>query len=144
MPKHKTHVEDAGGVRQRSKRLKSQAESLLGAQVDSETHDNARPELDCGSLFHWLQKWSWGKISSAEVQREALRSHNDFQRTLGRIPLSEDYMPNSLLKVAQLGHWEIHPGNVNRDLKHWLGESVIPDAHVTTVPMASTKLTSAE
>ena len=139
--KKKLPFDLTGGVRQRAKRAKGQSEEVAAPQVESEECDNVRPDLDSEAIFHWPRKWSWGKISAAEVQREALRSHNDFQRTLSSIPLSEDFMPKSLMRVAQLGHWGTHPGNVHRELKYWLGETTIPAAHVITVPMAITKPT---
>ena len=50
-----------------------------------------------------MQTWAWGQMSSTEVQKEALRSHNDYQIMLSSIPLNEDYMPRSLYELAQLG-----------------------------------------
>ena len=65
------------------------------ALEDNESADSARPTLDSESVFNWLQKWALGTMSSIEVQKEALRSHNDYQRMLTCIPLHEDYMPRS-------------------------------------------------
>ena len=96
------------------------------------------------AAWGWLQKWSWGTKSSIEVQKEALRNYKDYQRMLGKIGLNEDWMPNCLQHLAQLGTWGAHPGNINRELKVWLGEPTLPSPMKVTVPMVSPKPTSGQ
>ena len=110
--KNKTPFEESGGRRQRSKQTKIQAANVGEAQVELEEPANVRPDLDSEQVFHWLRMWAWGEISARERQREALRSHNDFQRVLGNLHLSEDFMPKSLMQVARLGQWGTYPGNI--------------------------------
>ena len=83
-------------------------------------------------------------MSSTEVQNKALRSHNEYQIVLTCIPSNEDYMPRSLYSFAQLGNWEAHNGNVNSDLKKWLGEPTIRIAKMLTVPMSTQKPATGE
>ena len=99
-------------------------------------------KLDSQAAWHWLQQWSWGKMSSVQVHTEALNNYNDFMRMLHRIPLSEGWMPSAIRRFAQLGTWGAHPGNVNRELKHWLGEPTLPAAMMVTMPMVIPKQTN--
>ena len=55
------------------------------------------------------------------------------------IPLNEGYMPRILYSFAPLGNWGAHIGNVNGELKQWLGEATIPIAKMVTVPMSVQK-----
>ena len=38
-----------------------------------------------------------------------------------------------------MGTWGAHPGNANRELKHWFGEPAMPKAKMVTVPLANQK-----
>ena len=162
MPSRKA-FDESGGILQRAKIVRCHLVALAnadgcanggaagadggadgGALANMDSDGANRPTLDSESVFHWLQKWSWGKMSSIEVQKEALRSHNDNQRTLHSIPVNEDYMPTSIHTLAQLGNWGAQPGNVNRDLKLWLGEPTIPTAKMVTVPLAVQKPATGE
>ena len=78
-------------------------------------------------------------MSSIEVQQEAMNSHNDYQRMLFKIPLSDGWIPRSIQYLAQLGTWGANPGNINRELKHWLGEPTFPKPLMITVPLVTPK-----
>ena len=121
MPK-RTAFEDIGGIMQRGTQLRDAAlaDAHIGSDVALEDNDSAvsaRPTLDSESVFDWLQTWAWGNMSSIAVQKEALRSHNDYQIMLTCIPLNEEYMPRRLYSLAQLGNWGARTGNVNRELQ---------------------------
>ena len=155
MPVRK-HVDDKGGSSQRAKRARELAAATTegeaaaaaaavpkrrnknAAQGDA-TATAAAATLDSQAAWHWLQKWSWGKMSSIEVQQEAMNSHNDYQRMLFKIPLSDGWIPRSIQYLAQLGTWGANPGNINRELKHWLGEPTFPKPLMITVPLAIPK-----
>ena len=136
--KHKAFL-DTGGMNQRLTKAKVAATDPHCNWVKTKAIDRVRPLIDSASVFSWLQKWSWGKMSSIEVQKEAHNSHNDYQRVLGKFPLNEDHMPTSIQQLAQLGQWGTHTGNVNRELKHWLGEPTVPKAKLVTVPLVVQK-----
>ena len=146
MPKRKSYA-DTGGITQRAKKARalSADDALVGANGGSDcahpgtVNGATKHMLDSQAVWGWLQKWSWGKMSAIDVQKEALNNHSDYQRMLNRIPLSEDHMPSSMQQLAQLGTWGAHPGNVNRELKHWLGEPTMPKAKMVTVPLAIQK-----
>ena len=95
--------------------------------------------LDSQAVWGWLQKWYWGKMSAIDVQKEALNNHSDYQRMLNIIPPNENHMPSSMQQFAQLGTRGAHPGNVNKELKHWLGEPTMPKAMTVAVPLATQK-----
>ena len=74
-------------------------------------------------------------MSSIAVQQEAFNNYMDYQRMLYKIPLNDGWIPRSIHDLAQLGTWGGNPGNINRELKHWLGEPTLPKPMVVTVPM---------
>ena len=78
--------------------------------------------LDSQAAWNWLQRWSWGKMSSIAVQQKAFNNYMDYQRMLYKVPLNDGWIPRSIQDLAQLGTWGGNPGNINRELKHWLGE----------------------
>lgn len=78
-------------------------------------------------------------MSSIEVQQEAFNNYNDYQRMLYKIPLNDGWIPRSIQQLAQLGTWGGNPGNINRELKHWLGEPTFPKPMMVTVPMVTPK-----
>ena len=71
-------------VKKRRKRnvAEGDAGALVAAQCGSAT-------LDSQAAWNWLQKWSWGKMSSIEVQQEAFNNYNDYQRMLYKVPLND-------------------------------------------------------
>ena len=78
-------------------------------------------------------------MSSIEVQQEAFNNYNDYQRMLYKVPLNEGWIPRSIQQLAQLGTWGGNPGNINRELKHLLGEPTFPKPMMVTVPMVTPK-----
>ena len=58
---------------------------------------------------------------------------------LYKIHLNDGWIPRSIHDLAQLGTWGGNPGNINRELKHWLGEPTLPKAMMATVPMVIPK-----
>ena len=44
--------------------------------------------LDSQAAWNWLQRWSWGKMSSIAVQQEAFNNYMDYQRMLYKIHLN--------------------------------------------------------
>ena len=83
-------------------------------------------------------------MSSIELQKEAHNNRVDYQRMLWKMHLSEGRMPRSIMELAKLGTWGEHPGNINRELKHWLGEPTLPKPMVITVPMITPKQKTGE
>ena len=126
-------------VHKRRKRnvAEGDARALAAAYCGSAT-------LDSQAAWNWLHKWSWGKKSSIEVQQEAFNNYNDYQRMLYKIPINDGWIPRSIQQLAQLGTWGANPGNINRELKHWLGEPTLPKAMMVTVPMVTPKPTTGE
>ena len=139
MPKRKQEWSETGGSKQRAAKHKA----LDDANGDAD-EAVVVAKADSQAVWHWLQQWSWGKMSSIHVQTEAIINFNDYQRMLHRIPLSEDWMPIAMHRLAQMGTWGAHPGNINRELKHWLGEPTLPKAMMVSVPMVTPKPTSGE
>ena len=78
-------------------------------------------------------------MSSIEVQQEALNNYNDYIRMLYKIHLNDGWIPRSIQHLAQLGTWGGNPGNINRELKHWLGEPTFPKPMMITVPLLTPK-----
>ena len=74
-------------------------------------------------------------MSSIAVQQEAYNNYMDSHRMLYRIPVSDGWIPKSIHDLAQFGTWGGNPGNIIRELKHWLGEPILPTPMVITVPM---------
>ena len=148
MPKKKRY-EEKGGSNQKAKRAKAVAVAS-GVVVEKKEERRKRrrkkdeesraPLLDSKAAFHWLQQWSWGKMSSIEVKKkEAYNNYFDYQRMLHNTHLNEGWMPISIHELAKLGTWGEHPGNINGELKHWLGEPTLPKAMMVTVPMVIPK-----
>ena len=111
--------------------------AAAGAEVDAGAHGTM--VLDSHAAWNWLQKWSWGKMSSIEVQQEAFNNYKDYQRMLYKIGLNEGWIPSSLKELSQLGTWGGNTGNINRELKHLLGEPTFPKPMMVTVPMVTPK-----
>ena len=65
-------------------------------------------------------------MNSIDVQKETFNNYIDYQSMLHSIPLSDGHMPCAIQQLAQLGTWGAHSGNINRELKHWLGEPTLP------------------
>ena len=53
---------------------------------------------------------------------------------LHNIHVSDVWMSRAIHEFAKLGTWGEHTGNINRELKHWLGEPTLPKAMMVTVP----------
>ena len=83
-------------------------------------------------------------MSSIEVQQEALNTISDYQRMLYKVPLNDGWIPRSIQQLAQLGTWGGNPGNINRKLKHLLGEPTFPKPMIVTVPMVTPKQKTGE
>ena len=100
MPARRKPVDEQGGSNQRAKRARAVAHAEIDAHgaladdvvvkkrrkrnVDAETFAETcgSATLDSQAAWNWLQKWSWGKMSSIEVQQEAFNNYNDYQRML--------------------------------------------------------------
>ena len=120
MPKSKPFAEQ-GGCLQRANKARALAdadaaanEALVDRRNDvvmkqrrkrnvAEGDARALAAESCGSArlgseaaWDWLQKWSWGKLSSIEVQQEAWNNFNDYQRMLYKVPLSDGWIPRSI------------------------------------------------
>ena len=54
------------------------------------------------------------------------------------MPLNDGWIPRSI-QLAQLGTWGGDTGNINRELKHWLGEPTFPKPMMVTVPRVTPK-----
>ena len=78
------------------------------------------------------------------MQTEALNDYTDDPRMLHSIPLSDGLMPSAIQQLAQLGTWGQHTVNVDKKLKHLLGEPTLPKPMMATVPMATPKPTTGE
>lgn len=107
MPQRK-HVHDQGGSTQKAKRARELAQSEVPADVvvvDAVQALDKSVTLDSQAAWHWLQQWSWGKMSSTEVQQEALNNYKDYQRMLYTIPLTDGWIPRSIHQLAQFGSW---------------------------------------
>jgi hypothetical protein len=144
MPKRKP-LDQQGGSSQRANRAKAVAAEHGAVDDDVPVPTRLRTvnigyaTLDSQAAWNWLQKWSWGKLSSIAVQQEAFNSYMDYQRMLYKVHLNDGWIPRSIHDLAQLGSWGDNPGNINRDLKHWLGEPTLPKPMVITVPMTTPK-----
>ena len=149
MPNKRKPWEEQGGSSQSAKRAKAVADEH-GAVDDVVLVPNKRKRnlaaehcgyatLDSQAAWNWLQRWSWGKMSSIAVQQEAYNNYMDYQRMLYKIPLNDGWIPRSIHDLAQLGTWGGNPGNINRELKHWLGEPTLPKPMFITVPMITPK-----
>ena len=128
MPNKRKPWEEQGGSSQKAKRAKAVADEH-GAVDDVVLVPNKRRRnlaaehcgyatLDSQAAWNWLQRWSWGKMSSIAVQQEAYNNYMDYQRMLYKIHLNDDRIPRSIQDLAQLGTWGGNPGNINRELKH--------------------------
>ena len=138
---------DQGGANQRAAKAKAIAAACVLVEVGGNvvrkrrrTNDcDGAAELDSRAAWHWLQKWSCGKMSSIEVQNEAHNNYFDYQRMLQSITLNDGWMSRAIHQLAQLGTRGEHNGNINRELKHWLGEPALPQAMMATVTMVIPK-----
>ena len=133
MPKRKP-LEEQGGSSQRAARARAVAAEhgavddvvLVQKRRRSQAKQDGYATLDSQAAWNWLQKWSWGKMSSIAVQQEAFNNYMDYQRMLYKVPLNDDRIPRTIHDLARLGTWGDNPGNINRELKHWLGEPTLP------------------
>ena len=81
-----------------------------------------------------LAKWSKGLLHATEVQEICFDAYQDQMNLLQKLHLSPEAVNKSLLKMAKLGSWGKHKGNILRELKDALGSpSGIPEA--MTVPV---------
>ena len=148
MPKRKP-FDEQGGSSQKANRAKAMAAEHGAVDdvvlVPKRRRRNLAAEhcgyatLDSQAAWNWLQRWSWGKMSSIAMQQEAFNNYTDYQRMLYKVPLNDGWIPRSIHDLAQLGTWGGNPGNINRELKHWLGEPTLPKPMVITVPMITPK-----
>ena len=58
---------------------------------------------------------------------------------LYKVPLNDGWIPRTIQQLVQLGTWGANPGNINKELKHWLGAPTFPKPMMVTVPMATPK-----
>ena len=68
-----------------------------------------------------------------------MKAYEDQQNMLKRLGLSEDNISGSLRKMASLGSWGKHNGNVKRDLLAALGTPSSPEFVFTKVPSVFAK-----
>ena len=144
MPKRKP-LDQQGGSSQRANRAKAVA-AEHGAVDDDvpvpkrlRTVNTGYATLDSQAAWNWLQKLSWGKMSSIAVQQEAFNNYMDYQRMLYKVHLNDGWIPRSIQHLAQLGTWGANPSNINRELKHWLGEQTFPKPLMITAPLVTPK-----
>ena len=89
--------------------------------------DHASPlKFDSILGIDLLQKWSWGTLSSTEVQETCYKSYQDQVALLESLGLSIDNIPSLLHKLAKLGDWGNCKGSIKRDLLNMLGEPDSP------------------
>ena len=88
---------------------------------------------------HLLSSWSWGHISSAEVQKYAFHAHADEVALLTSLGLSADQAHADLKHLAELGQEGRDTGNLHVQLLNYLGNAAIPPPFWHRVPMAHSK-----
>ena len=108
---------DAGGLHQRHAKRQKLSRGVVPDDNNDGTEIGAPMVIDSHEAFAWLKTWAWGGMSSSAVQESAMLAYKDQFKLLQRFGISEDYIPVSLRKLARLGSWGEHQGNVNRDLK---------------------------
>ena len=59
-------------------------------------------KMDSQAAWNWLQKWSWGQMSSIAMQQDAFNNYIDYQRMLYKIPLNDGWIPRSIHDLAKL------------------------------------------
>ena len=96
-------------------------------------------KLDSEFAEELVAKWTKGEISATKVQHDALKVYNDFQAALTKAGVSMHYIPNSLKALAHLGSKGKLSGNINTELKAWLGEPDVPPPQMFFVPVKTLK-----
>ena len=134
------------GSKRRHDGRQARAGSL--ASASSVAGPPGHPEsLDLGTFdsslaLKLLKDWSWGRLSSKQVQEFAACSHKAEIAMLNRLNLSHEYASKSVGKLASLGDSGRHPGNTHRDLLAFLGEPRAPSPHCTRAPCKPGKRSS--
>lgn len=112
-----------GGRHQRSRLLTPQGSS--SAALKSELAQ------------YLLKQWSWGELSSTQVQVLADKAYQDQTMLLRSLGISEDRADDSIYRLAKLGSFGKHSGNVHRDLMAYLGAPSTPPAMIYELPIKS-------
>ena len=73
-----------------------------------------------------VRDWSWGFTSAPHLQAVVHRAFDDMKKVLDNVGISEDNIPASWRALASLGNFGKIPGNIARELRHWLGEPIYP------------------
>ena len=126
-----------GGKHQRaSKRSRAEVE-LAHAYDEPAIHlPTSAHAFDSAIAFELVKGWAWGSHSATDVQRLAHLVHTDFSSVLAKaLHIPTGWIPESITKLAKLGSWGKHPGNIHRDLKILLGDPSVPEAHCVRVPI---------
>ena len=127
-----------GGRRQRE--LAEREIAFMTAQGGSSSADDSYVgKFDSKTAFNVVKEWTTGGKSARKVQAEARHAYDDVVETLRKCGKSPDYAPQSLKALSQLGTWGKFPGNINRELKTWLGASDEPSPYMQLVWMNISK-----
>lgn len=119
-----------GGRRQREQALKEIQRLKHGSELDVKME-----KFDSLTAHSLVKEWSIGRISAVRVQKCASDAWTDIKAVLRKKNLSEDLGPKSLKALAGLGKNGQYKGNINAELKTWLGESDFPPPHTESIWM---------
>ena len=118
-----------GGRQQRKRKLEA-----LVPDVPSEPSAATAKKIDSQMVFYLVCKWAWGFYSAIQVQSLAMKAYDDMRALVEKLGRSIDEIPSSLKDVAELGSRGRWTGNIQTELKLWLGEPSCPPP--TSVPIA--------
>ena len=76
-------------------------------EMDEEEKEDAPSQL----ALTLLRKWAWGRLSTPELQE------------LAHAALKDHLLHPQIEKLASIGSWGLYPGNMQRDLMHYLEKS---------------------
>ena len=105
-----------GGKHQRaSKRSRAEVE-LAHAYDEPAIHlPTSAHAFDSAIAFELVKGWAWGSHSATDVQRLAHLVHKDFSSVLAKaLHIPTGWIPESITKLAKLGSWGKHLGNIHR------------------------------
>ena len=82
-----------------------------------------------------LYRWVWGKLPASELQKLSYGAYKDELASLTRARVTdpEGYVNATIKRLASLGTWGKHPGNVHAELVAFLGEPELPAPFVVKV-----------
>ena len=86
----------------------------------------AHAKFDSALALELVRRWCWGELSAVQVQQLAFKAYTDAKSLMGSLGKSPDHIQKSLTSLAHLGNSGNHTGNINKELKAWLGEPNIP------------------